>query len=585
MAKAGMATHSISSFNESKEIRILSEFLEAKHTVKTFFKENDRTPNYDGSFELVNDELEPQKQFIVQIKKVENLAKETKGKNAGKYIYQLETPFLFYVKAKVTESPAFYFVVDICTKNIFALFLSDELLMNLNFEANKSGKITYAFSEDDIINDIDSFTNKLREISEKRNALFLNKTPEEIAELQDAIDFINQIMENDLKTLKNEMLPNLWRFGIRWSKKPSIELVTKDTKLSSPNTLMYALYPQIKGVPDTGISEYIPDEQNFFATIDMVGNKPAMEYIKASLKNMVKTFFENGIPAKYMPDIALYEQLNVFEAKLKNLYLCEEKDGKIVLKDMLRGFMLLMKYVDHIVYDTLSDEREIHLKSIILGNQACRRTNSLDIIAVCDGCGCRENFREFAEKHPEDIRCSDKPFRIVAIKYIKIFVMINELLCRKIETVEKVWNYNYYELTMLSGEEWIDNINKICRKWFAELPQIYNACFDRMFEKNKYRYKGKFEYKNVYYDDLNAILTVSNEYEDGDLFSISFNEDCFTEFTDEAREKGVKTISTSAETCRAISKKTMIYNSLTYLLYEGVCNGLGISSEKISFSL
>ena len=66
----GISTHPISSFNESSSTRLLSEVLESKKTIKTFFKENDRTPNYDGSFELVDKKFIPQKQFIVQIKKV-----------------------------------------------------------------------------------------------------------------------------------------------------------------------------------------------------------------------------------------------------------------------------------------------------------------------------------------------------------------------------------------------------------------------------------------------------------------------------------------------------------------------------------
>ena len=134
MKTAGMAKHTDSAFNEGSANRLLADFLEQNHTIKTFFKENDRTPNYDGTFELVSQDGTPTKQFIVQIKKVENLTPNVQGENKGNYMYSLETNFLYYVKAKVTESPAIYFVVDIATKNIFWLYLSDELLMNMGFE-------------------------------------------------------------------------------------------------------------------------------------------------------------------------------------------------------------------------------------------------------------------------------------------------------------------------------------------------------------------------------------------------------------------------------------------------------------------
>ena len=134
MEKNRMAIHDISAFNEGKAVRILTDFLESNKKIKTFFKENDRTPNYDGSFELINDDDTPKKQFIVQIKKVEDLFPNIQGVNKGKYVYALDTKFLYYVKEKVTESPAIYFVVDINNKNIFWLYLSDKLLTDMNFE-------------------------------------------------------------------------------------------------------------------------------------------------------------------------------------------------------------------------------------------------------------------------------------------------------------------------------------------------------------------------------------------------------------------------------------------------------------------
>lgn len=88
MAYAGMARHGKSSFNEGKAVRLLEQFLEQKDTIKTFFKENDRTPNYDGSMELVESDGTPVKKFIVQIKKCENLEPNQIGKNKGNTIQE-----------------------------------------------------------------------------------------------------------------------------------------------------------------------------------------------------------------------------------------------------------------------------------------------------------------------------------------------------------------------------------------------------------------------------------------------------------------------------------------------------------------
>ena len=45
MSNPGISKHDISSFNESDAINLLSNTLESNHTIKTFFSENDRTPN------------------------------------------------------------------------------------------------------------------------------------------------------------------------------------------------------------------------------------------------------------------------------------------------------------------------------------------------------------------------------------------------------------------------------------------------------------------------------------------------------------------------------------------------------------
>ncbi|QAS69320.1 DUF4365 domain-containing protein [Oenococcus sicerae] len=119
--------------------------------MKTFFKQNDRTPDYDGTFELFTPDRKSSKQFIVQIKKTSNLKPGEQGKNRDKYLYDLETNFLYYAKERVNESPAIYFVVNIVMNKVFWLYLSDDKLMELNFEGK--GKVRYVFSQNEILSE------------------------------------------------------------------------------------------------------------------------------------------------------------------------------------------------------------------------------------------------------------------------------------------------------------------------------------------------------------------------------------------------------------------------------------------------
>ena len=62
------------SFIEEDGIRLLESFLESKKTIKTHFSRNDKTPLYDGYFNLLNQNSEIMKQFDVQIKSSEKLS-------------------------------------------------------------------------------------------------------------------------------------------------------------------------------------------------------------------------------------------------------------------------------------------------------------------------------------------------------------------------------------------------------------------------------------------------------------------------------------------------------------------------------
>lgn len=246
MSNSTIAKHSKAAFDESKSIRILSGLLESTGEIKTFFGENDKTPNYDGSFELVNDEQEPVKQFIVQIKKVDRLVLNSKGK----YDYRLKTNFLQYVKDKVTENPAIYFVVDLATEKVYWIYLSDETLIRLNFEGKKT--VTYHFREEDSISNVEAFVLTMQKIARERNNFFVYKTPQQIAEIQDAVDYLNQHLNGDLKNIKERIFPDLWRVGIKYS----VDHTVLFNDVPVPITGCVALYPQMRGRLDTGVREY-----------------------------------------------------------------------------------------------------------------------------------------------------------------------------------------------------------------------------------------------------------------------------------------------------------------------------------------
>lgn len=579
-----MAKHSVSAFNEKNATRILSDFLEQKHTIATFFKENDRTPNYDGSFELVGKDDTPTKQFIVQIKKVENLTPNVKGNNKNCYMYELDTSFLYYVKEKVTESPAIYFVVDIVTNNIFWLYLSDELLMNLEFEGKE--RISYPFQEIDIVSDIDAFVQILNQIAAKRNTLFLQKTPEQIAEMQDALDYINRLMENDFMKIKEDMFPNLWRFGIRYTPGETMSITTHGQTITSETTAMFALYPQIKGEADTGLKEYSGNQTNYFNHFDMFGKTTPMKYTRDSLHEIIKSYFENEMPAARLTNIMLFERIDSFVCQLQRFYNFDIDNQKILVDDLYRAYVLLIRYIQHVVLDAEVDENEVNIKAEIIARFNRGERNFFDIFR----CGVKvvECFKLFCKKHESEEKTGFKPdlmFKVIPKYQIEAFVDVAELKNRKVEYYKPVWHYNYFELTKSDADDFMKKINEICEEWFSELPSVYNSFYDTLFENNKYRFSRKFEYCNKYFSNGRSgpwFSSVVREY-DSKAFSVVYNPECSKTFNEEDKNNGLLSIHSGFLIERFLQRKKLFYDSVRCLLYQGICEELGYETRGLSF--
>jgi len=298
-----MKTHSDSSFDESKAISTLKELLESNGNIKAFFGENDKTPNHDGFFELVNSNTkQPKKQFIVQIKKINNL----KLNMDGSYSYSFDTSFLFYVKEKVAESPAIVFIVELNTKKCFYKYLSDDYLMHLNFEDKEH--ITLRLNDYDQITDIGIFYKKLLKIANERNARFINKTSQQIEEMRLAVEWLNKTME-DIPFLK-ELIPNFWRFGIASSVGLSLKISTmgnESQKLSKQSANAFGLYLQCKNKLDYGVQEF--GQQHYLKpTFDFTNTITPMKYAQDVFISLLENYFNlSTINPNYLSDMVLNE--------------------------------------------------------------------------------------------------------------------------------------------------------------------------------------------------------------------------------------------------------------------------------------
>jgi len=173
-------------YQEAEGMRILTSVLEQKRLIKTYFSENDKTPNQDGHF-LVNnikDNL-PEKEFVVQIKTSKNPLKTKNIDGIQHFIYNgFETKFCNYINKKVTENPAIIFVIDVTNKITYWKYVGYEFLKSVNLEQET---ITLEFSNSEILC-ADTFYNDITKIIFERR---YERSKEDLNNLNNAFEFLN----------------------------------------------------------------------------------------------------------------------------------------------------------------------------------------------------------------------------------------------------------------------------------------------------------------------------------------------------------------------------------------------------------
>lgn len=580
----GMAINSDSAFNEGKAIRILEDCLEKNRRIKTFFKENDRTPNYDGSFELIEGNGTPKKQFIVQIKKTKALKTSTTGKHAGKFAYRMQTEFLFYVKNKVVESPAIYFVVDVENEVIFYVYLSYELLISLDFEAKSS--ITFWFDKTDILEE-DSFYHKMVTIANERNEKYFMRPEEDIGRLQEAVYGLNTLLDTDFKKIKTAVFPDLWKFGIANSNASDFEIqfVGKEDNqvhfIHPQKTSVYALYPQMKGQLDSGIKEYTGAEK-YFTSINMVDEVSPEEYVREVIHKIVRSFCENPsfqlLPTKALMEI-VYEQNERMKVLLNG--------NSLNIKELLTRYYYLLDYLFKLLTaDDITDQERIYREKITVNGSI--RKGSIDFNDSL-WMQLQRPLLQYIEKNRNTGKHKiniELVLNVLSKKWIRYFLIIEELKSRGVSEISEIWHYRTEDV-FAGTKEATELIQQIIMQWWNDLPDVYNDFYSNVFETDKYRYKLKAKYS---FDDHTkdypySIIGITEKiYKADNGINIQFSKlPLGTEFTDEDKQQGITSIISSLQPAEFVrdSRKTLFYDGIRCWLYQGICHALDIKPKGI----
>jgi len=581
MNKSGMAIHSDTSFDEAEAVRFLSDVLEKGHRIKTFFKENDKTPNYDGSFELVDNNGGPIKKFNVQIKKCSGVKSNVHSNGLKTYYYDMDTSFLYYVKNKVTEGPAIYFIVDIKNREIFYKYLSDEFLIELSFE-NKQ-HVRCLLTDDDRITDTYSFYKAMLKIATERNELFSLCDKDELRYLQEAIDYVNNIMNNDLKTIKEHMFPDLWRFSLCISNNPemhiAIESGCRQKNIQGENTQVFGLYPQFIGDKSHDIIRFKND--SFYQLYDFTGTQNAKEYCKEVIGRIVKSFCSR-IPYDLLPDAVLTEL--VYEKAMYIHNMLYRERGEIGLLEAISDINVLCHYVKHIINNTCLTENEAKFYSFLMNNLK----NGIPVLVFNPFMfsNVKKEILSFAEK---DQRKHDNDFTDLGIyddvfrNYIEV---IMEMRKRKMILITPVWNHKPMGFRNQKGFS-INTVKEICKDWFARLIELYDIIYKKVFGKNlTYKFLGVINYcfdkkaVNDFESFINA--TYIRHIIDDNRLLITYDDSLGVYENSPKDNYKIGKGDLFGPFLRDFNGN-LLYNGLRCFIYQGLCEGLGLKCDGIHF--
>ena len=76
-------------------------------------------------------------------------------------------------------------------------------------------------------------------------------------------------------------------------------------KYTSPRANLFALYPQIKGMPDYGFKEFNNNPNNYFSQYDLTGKTTPRTYVLNVISKILEDYFNSNLPLDVCPQVIL----------------------------------------------------------------------------------------------------------------------------------------------------------------------------------------------------------------------------------------------------------------------------------------
>lgn len=538
-------------FNEATGNTILKNFLHKDKTIFCHFSEQDKTPNFDGYFEILEkqkNKKEPIGRIDVQIKTLNSdYINKNKGLNRSQYKYSCETKIFNAVKRAITLNPCYLFMVDTLQKRIFAKYITLEFVLALNL--NDENKKTIYFNDSDEITCMNSFYNTvkntyLKKVEEAQNGeknKFIttnNLDKNELLKLQEEFDYLNNIFDSELKFAKNKLFNKVWKFGLAY--------------LKDNNSVGIGIYYICKG-----------ENEQYFKQLDLDIHKKCAYiivkyYKRVDIHNLINSFIQNVlekiydnniIQLEYVTDEILYEISYYFLDKIASIENTFENSDKpcVYYKDIENTNVLEAYFNALKQYGYTKNEKYLQNTPVDFNVRIV-----IDPIEeICCGSDMYINKEILCNILKDNTLIKNDNLSRITLngkfEYMLIYDTIQELKKRNIKQVHRIWksqDFNQISKITKKGINRIENGYEISdyfenlEKLITTLPYNYNCFIEHFLDlKNNLKIQGKyifafsnsddFEAYCIKYNNKEFITEVNNSFIDTlkkDMFQLLKNE-------------------------------------------------------------
>lgn len=579
-----------SSFSESDGNRILGEILEAKKLIKVHFAELDKTPNYDGFFELCEsgkNKRIPIGRLDVQIKTISSdYSNMNKKESVSDYKYPCETKIFNSVKKGISCNPAILFLVDVIKKKVYYIHVSPQYVFSLNLE-DEENKVIY-FNESDRL-DEETFYEDFCKIYAKHRHLVYSEIEssitvsddldsETLAMLQDIIDNFNNAFNNELLFIKNHSYPRVWKFGIAYVK-------------HNDASATVGIYKVLRGENGSLIRKFTKEESENCETISYfkLSRKTIIEIIDDFMFSMIDDYFDKSyINPKFLTQNILEEITFYFLdsiAKCCNSF-SRSKQYNVYYKDIVPTIEVIELWNALIEY-SLETSSYFSLKPEEQRFSAIKM-DPLESLHTGYDSERRQRIFEDVVKHPTGKRPKGVALILEGtFAYRLVQRVIQELSERSIDAVSRIWEPQNFDEFFKELEQaravgidryetgyTLADFSQNLQKILAELPETYSQVNLNLLGKYSATIKISGEYL-FYIEPSHEAKCVQINLPSTD-FRISQPDDIKGIYNSEDVYNSIKVLYPNclsiAQTslCNTFSKPYPLYQNVNFLIKQSI---------------